>query len=286
MGKVILCTGKTANIPYRMKKLGFSIYSVEELCYCIREHTFLMDEEVVCRELAEWLKEECGLAELASTLFGLLRKRAGTADFLTAILEYTAYYPANEIRKISQFLKADSRRDEIEKKKQIGDYLAFHGKYELAMEQYRSLLTECGDDTGTVAGILHNMGYVSSRLFLFEQAAKLFLEAYSLSGEPESLIQFLAAKRLALDEKGYVEYIAEGAETYYEASMELEKRVEQSARQWESSRQAAVLDGIRMEKTRSAEECRRMLEDAAQQLREKYRRMMYADGREPDGSEQ
>ena len=91
MGRVILCTGKTANIPYLMKKLGFSIYSVEELCYCIREHTFLMDEEVVCRELAEWLKEECGLAELGAALLGLLRKRAGTADFLTVILEYMAY---------------------------------------------------------------------------------------------------------------------------------------------------------------------------------------------------
>ena len=279
MGRVILCTGKTANIPYLMKKLGFSIYSVEELCYCIREHTFLMDEEVVCRELAEWLKEECGLAELGAALLGLLRKRAGTADFLTVILEYTAYYPANEIRKISRFLKADNRRGEIEKKKQIGDYLAFHGKYELAMEQYRSLLAECGDDTAAAAGIWHNMACVSSRLFLFEQAAELFFKAYALSGEQESLIQFLAAKRLALDEKDYVDFIAEGPQTYYEASMELEKRLEGSARQWQGSAQAAVLDGIHMEKTQNKDECQRMLEGAAQQVREKYRRMMYADGR-------
>ena len=65
MGRVILCVGKTANIPFLLKKPGIHVYTAEEFCYCIREHTFLMDEEVVCKELADWLGEECGLRELA-----------------------------------------------------------------------------------------------------------------------------------------------------------------------------------------------------------------------------
>ena len=88
MGRAILCLGNTAQTPYFLKKTGICVYTVEELCYCIKEHTFLMDEDTVCTELTDWLHRECGLAELAGILRGLLKKKVSDTDFLTAILEY------------------------------------------------------------------------------------------------------------------------------------------------------------------------------------------------------
>ncbi len=274
MGRVILCMGKVANIPFLLKKPGIQIYSVEELCYCIREHTFLMDEETACKELADWLGEECDLSELAQQLHALLKKKAGTDSFLTTVLDYTGYYPKEEIQRLSRFLNADNERSEYERRKTIGDYLAGNGKYELAMEQYRRLLADGGNDTEFSAKVLHNMGYVSSRLFLFEWAAELFYQAYTLSGDGESLVQYLAAKRLLLEEKEYVDFIIANHEECYEASMELERRVEQAAEAWDKSEQAKQLADIRAELSEHPENSRHIWEDAAEQIKEACRNMI------------
>ena len=274
MGRVILCVGKTANIPFLLKKPGIHVYTAEEFCYCIREHTFLMDEEVVCKELADWLGEECGLRELADQLHTMLKKKTSTEEFLTAILEYTGYYPREEVRRLSRFLKSSSGHSELENRKDIGDYLAGNGKYELAMEQYRRLLTDVAGDASFSARILHNMGCVCSHLFLFERAAELFYRAYEAGGEQESLIQYLAAKRLSLDEKGYVAFIATQPRACYEAFMVLERRVEQAAVMWEESEQNRQLADIAAEQAEHPQETGRIWEDMAQQLKQKFRNMM------------
>ena len=274
MGRVILCMGKIANIPFLLKKPGIHVYTAEELCYCIREHTFLMDEELVCRELADWLGEDCGLPELAETLYTLLKKKASTASFLTAILEYVGFYPGEEIHRLSRFLSGERGNTELEKRKNIGDYLAGNGKYELAMEQYRRLLADVSGDDGFSAVVLHNMGFVCGRLFLFERAAELFYQAWQLSGETESLVQFLAAKRLLLDEKAYVDFIAGQQETYYEASMELEKRVELAAGVWDESSGAKLLEDVRWGLRENPADAGHIWEDVAEQQKEACRNMI------------
>ena len=171
-------------------------------------------------------------------------------------------------------MNADNERSEYERRKTIGDYLAGNGKYELAMEQYRRLLADGGNDTEFSAKVLHNMGYVSSRLFLFEWAAELFYQAYTLSGDGESLVQYLAAKRLLLEEKEYVDFIIANHEECYEASMELERRVEQAAEAWDKSEQAKQLADIRAELSEHPENSRHIWEDAAEQIKEACRNMI------------
>lgn len=273
MGRVVLCVGNMAKTPYLIKKADISVYTVEELCYCIRENTFLMDEDMVCRELVDWLRQECDLPELADSLHRHLKAKASVSAFLTEILEYTGYYSREETRRISRFLETEAGLSEYERQKNATDYLAGNGKYELAMLRYHELLHDVPEeDTVLRAKILHNMGYVSSQLFLFDRASKFFYNAYELSGEKESFLQFLAAKRMRLDEKAYVDFIAGLPEEYYEITMELEKRVEQVADEWKQSRQAKELE--RLEGQTDPEDCQDILEDAAGQMKEKYRGMI------------
>lgn len=275
MGSVILCMGNTAKNPYVLKKPDISIYTVEELCYCIREHTFLMEEEIVCRELADWLRDECGLGELADSLYGFVRTKASASAFLTAVLEYTGYYPKEETERIEQFLKAGAGLDEKERQKNVADYLAGNGKYELAMLRYYELLGSVPEeDTTFRAKLFHNMGWVSSQLFLFDNAAAYFYQAYELSGEEESLLQYLAAKRLLLDEKAYVDFIVGQPESFYRMSMELEKRVEQIAARWKECGQAKELEDILQAGRMEPESYQSVLEDAAEQMKDKYRSMI------------
>lgn len=273
MGRVILCMGNVAKTPYLIRKADISVYTVEELCYCIRENTFLMDEDMVCRELVDWLRQECGLSELADSLRGYLRGRPSVSSFLTEIMEYAGFYPREEIRRIRQFLEAEAGQSEYERQKNAADYLAGNGKYELAMMRYHELLQDIPQEEILLrARIVHNMGYVSSQLFLFDRAAKFFYNAYELSGEGESFLQFLAARRMQLDEKSYVDFIAGLSEDCYGITMELEKRVEQVAQEWQQSGQAKELGWL--EEQSGDGHCLELLEDAAGQMKEKYRSMI------------
>lgn len=274
MGRVILCMGSTAKTPYVLEDLGLAVYTVEELCYCIREKAFLMSEKLVCRELIDWLRTECAMTELADSLYGFLRTKASASAFLTTILEYTGYYPPEEIKKVELFLKTADGQDETEKKKQIADYLARSGKYQLALKHYLELLADIPQEDAMLrAKLLHNIGYVECQLFLFEKAAGHFAEAYGLSGEKESLLQQLAAKRLLLSEGEYVDLIAKQAESYYDISMELEMRIEELAQEWEKSRQAQHLRELKQSE-RQPEEYQDILEDETEQLKERYRGMV------------
>jgi len=275
MGRVILCLGNRAQRPYFLKKAGISVYTVEELCYCIKEHTFLMDEDVVCQELADWLHRECGLADLADRLRGLLKKKASDSEFLMAVLEYTGYYPKKETERIRQFLRAGAGLGEYERRKNMADYLADSGRYERAMEQYHWLLHDIPkEDRAFRARLCRNMGCVSSRLFLFEQAASYFYEAWNLSDERENFLQFLAAKRLYMDEKEYVDFITEEYKESYDTSMELEKRIEQSLERWKECDRAKELERLRLEGEEHPEDYTDVLEDIAEQMKEKYRSMV------------
>ncbi len=271
MGRVILCTGNTARTPYLLKKMDISVYTVEELCHCIRENTFLMDEDMACRELAEWLREECGLDELADLLLGHVKAKSSVSVFLTAILEYTGFYPKEETRRIGEFLQTGAAADPYERQKNAADYLAGNGKYELAMMRYHELLHDLPQEESALrASVLHNMGYVNSRLFLFDRASELFYNAYMLSGEKESFLQFLAARRLLLAEEAYVDFIAGQSEQCRQMSLELEKRVERTAQEWTQCRQAQELEKIRRERA----DRQNILEDAVEQMKQEYRSMV------------
>ncbi len=275
MGRAILCTGSTAKIPYILRKLDIAVYTVEELCYCIRENTVLIDEDAACGALADWLRDECALPELAQSLHTLLKKKVSVGSFLTAILEYTGFYSAAEIKRIGRFLESGAGMSEYERQKKVADYLAESGKYELALEQYGALAGSLPPQENALAAhIYHNMGCVNGRLFLFDRAAELYRRAYELSGERESLMQFLAAKRLELDEKAYVDFIVDQPEEYYRMSMELEGQIERTAERWLQSDQVKALAEPELGDGTDGREQKLYLQEAAQQLKERYRSMV------------
>ena len=44
--RVSVCVGSYAKMPYRIPGLGTDVYSMEELCYCLKENAFLLDLSV------------------------------------------------------------------------------------------------------------------------------------------------------------------------------------------------------------------------------------------------
>lgn len=244
MGRVILCTGKSARVPYCIEKLGIHVWSVEELCYCFRENAFLLDQDVVSGKLAEWLEKECGLAELAGVLYPLVNQKGTLAAFVCRIMEYVGYCDAQTLTQISQTLQSGAELSDYEKKKKRGDFLMRNRKYARALLEYEWLILELPEQEKELrADILHNMGVALAGLFLFEEASARFLEAYQCRPNPEYYKDYLAAKRMLYDDKEYIEFVAEYPDAY-DVSLKLEREVDRILEDWEHSEELAGLNGL------------------------------------------
>lgn len=77
--RVSVCVGSYAKMPYRIPGLGTDVYSMEELCYCLKENAFLLDLSLMEDGLLDWVEKECGLRELAKALHPLVHRQGSSA---------------------------------------------------------------------------------------------------------------------------------------------------------------------------------------------------------------
>ena len=272
MGRVLLCTGKSAKTSYCFDKLGIRVWSVEELCYCLRENAFLLDREIVSKRLVEWLETECELPELAKSLYHLLHQKESLAAFVVKILEYTGYYDADVLTQVSQTLQSGASLSDYEKKKKRGDFLVENHKYAKALQEYEWLLKELPDGEWEVrAGVLHNKGVALAGLFLFEAAAVEFLAAYQLNPLQEYYRDYLAAKRMQYDDKEYISFVAELPQAY-DISLQLEREVDGILEDWENGEELKGLTELFMLKENGQKNLYyEEIDMRAQVLKDRYR---------------
>ncbi|MBQ2802969.1 MAG: hypothetical protein IJF07_03625 [Lachnospiraceae bacterium] len=230
--RVSVCVGSYATIPYTIEELELSVYSMEELCYCLKENAFLLDVSLMNDVLLNWMERECGVKDLARELYQLVHKKGSLSAFVSMILEYTGLYKDEVVQEVERVLKQGAGLSNIEKRKKQIDYLAGKKKYAAAIRGYDSLLEQWQLDkteelpaANVHASILYNKGVVCAKLMLYQQAAEAFIAAYEQWNEEEYLKAYLAAKRMELSEEEYIALISENKE-YYTLSLELEKKLE------------------------------------------------------------
>lgn len=241
MGKIILGTGKYAGKPYFVEKFYINLYSVEELCYLLVEKAEMLDPEIMRRDLVQWLDEQCGLNQLAHALYSLLNQNGSTAAFAGIILEYVNLYAADIVGRTEEIIKGNEGRSPGERQKAKADYMLQNGRYYGALKQYYALLAQLTDtDKELSAQVLHNMGVAYAKLFMFRQAAEQFLRAYETDGAQESLAMYLVSVRMYSQDDEYISFIA-GHPEYHNASLQVERRIEQAAGQFEATEENRML---------------------------------------------
>ncbi len=235
MSTPILCIGSYAQTPYTIEKIGRRVYCIEELCYCIVQNAFLLDEESFGSDLFDWIERECSLVKLSDELRSMAKKRCSMAAIAGTILDYVGYNTRKEVDRTEEILRENAGMDMYQKKLQRADYLFENGRFSMAFAEYEFLLHNTpGIDHKLRAHIEHNEAVMYARLFLFEKAADMFLKAYEDGGNRESYLQYLSAVRMNLSDKEYVSFIADSDEAY-EASMEIEKRMREANELYSSS---------------------------------------------------
>ena len=242
MERILLQTGECAVIPYCFENLDIRVYSVEELCYVLRENAFLLDREILDKRLVKWIGEGVKLPELASMLAPLLHNGTSAGAFVRVILSYVGLYDEAEIARTEEVYLQGMGLNAYEKLKTRIDYMVENGKYTPALIEYDALMDRLPEkETGLRARIMHNKGTALCGLFLFEEAAQWFLQAYEMDGNEESFLAYLAAKRMFLPEGDYVSFVS-GLGERYESTLELERRVQALQEDWKISEQKRYLE--------------------------------------------
>ncbi len=277
MSQIILGTGRYAEEPFFVEKFYVNLYSVEELCYLLVEKAELLDQELMRRELVQWLDEQCGLDRLAHTLYSLLNQNGSTAAFAGIILEYVNLYPPEIVEQTERIIKDNEGLSPYERKKAKADYMLQNRKYQKALRQYYSLLAQVPEtDRQLLAGIRHNMGAACAGLFMYLQASEWFMQAYETDRDQESLELYLAALRMHYEEKEYITFIADHPE-YHDASLRVERKMEQAYGQFEGTDENRMLFTLQVFKEEGSSTAGsdapyyQEIEKLTQGLKEKYR---------------
>ncbi len=197
MGRIRVCVGRVAANPYVMKQSGVRLYSLEELCYELCSNAVLIDEDTVTPEMAEWIGDELGLAELAKGLRLLMKSGNPPEGCVRRILEECHYCGRERLDEIAAIVRRNAGLDSGEKKKRRIDHLAAAGKYEQALSEYRKLLLSAeGRDIALTASVYHAMGCIEAQMFRFSLAETYFDKAYRLTYHRESLRCYVCAVRM------------------------------------------------------------------------------------------
>ncbi len=253
--KARLCLGVYATNAYRFEGLGLSVYCMEELSYCLKEHAFLLGPEIMSDELLHFIGSECQVPELERELYPMVHRKGSLSVFVATILNYVGFFEEKDIRQVEDTVRLGSGLSEHEKKKRQTDNLLEKKKYYDAIEAYNQLIArmeaEGKTDAGMgdfVADLYYNRGVVYANLLLYKQAAESFRASYNLKKDNETLRSYFYARRMELSDHEYVALVARHPECY-EISMQVEQKLKELAGQWEESPESMGLTNMRRWRT-------------------------------------
>ena len=83
MGELILCSHPIAAMPYYIDNISLNVYSLEELCYYIENHLYLIEADFMSEELCLWIGQELDEKDLAQSLRSVLLGNGSLSDFTT-----------------------------------------------------------------------------------------------------------------------------------------------------------------------------------------------------------
>ncbi len=196
MGALKLCTYKKAEFPLYLEMLSMNVETMEELCYAIESNLFLLDESWMNKELFLWLQDALDAKELAAQIQHLYHRKKDVYACAELIFASSGYYSGDELKQLEQVIERIRGKNQMERRKMRADFFLAKKRYRYAAYGYLELLqTEfTAQMTEELQGhIMHNLGVVYARLFLFPEAAKMFSAAYQKSREERSKLCYLYA---------------------------------------------------------------------------------------------
>ena len=252
MGSLILCHDQHAAHPYEITRIHCKIFTMEELCYYLCNNLYLIDYTIMNEQLCGWLEEDIGKRELADQLRDVIRMRGSVEKFVLTILKSSGIYKEAEMIRIQNVLERLKNQKDIERQKYKGDNLLESGEVEEAILVYQAILNE-GEDENTdpkfYGKIYASLGSAYGRMFLYQQAARMYDRAYQICEDPKLLKPYLYASYKYMSMEEYHILLTKN-DTYADINTELRSEMKE------------IREGIQME----------MSEQLTDKWKQQYRR--------------
>lgn len=272
MTNVMLCLGRQATHPFDWEQVDARVYNIEELCFYIVRGRFMLGIEAFTPAMCDWIEKECGLEELAISVRRRLDAGSSVLEIATVILEYVRYNTQEEIEEARLVLKESGDMDVYEKHLARADFLSKSSHYDQAYDVYEGLRRLAPEsDEAMRTRILRGEGAMNARMLSFVRASECYRAAYDLSHEPEDYLKYLAAVRLSMSEKEYLDYIAQDARGY-QYSMTLEAEISAAEEHYpQSEGYTKIKELIRLKREGRLSDYYEMCAEITKELKRGYR---------------
>lgn len=208
MGKMILCTGVCAKIPYCFDISETKVYSMEELVFYLYQNLYGIQEEALDESLAGWIRSELKLTETAEKLSQLVKERASVKKKAMLLFHSCHYYTEEELTYAENILEDIAQLPPFGRLKLRAENSLRYHNYVRAAYLYENLLKRpeaAKLEPKEYGEILHNQALAHIYTMSCAEAAEEFREAYICSKRKESLEQYLYALLLADKSKEFKE---------------------------------------------------------------------------------
>lgn len=254
MGKLIQCSSVIARKPYLFRLTKTNVYSIEEVCYYIRNNIYMMQEEVFDREFALWLRGELHMDKVAEKLERLIDDHHNIKDIVVTLCCSCDYYEEQEINELIRIMDQIDRLPGYARRKKKGDNYLLCQSYEKAIEEYEKIfesdeILQAG--TSVYGNIFHNMAVAFVNMGEFQKASELFLQAYEKNNKEKSLASCLYCLRFSKD-----------VESFKRVVNDLQISEEQQSR-WEKEFQEAMEQALQSKQVAQIEKLRGLVESGA-----------------------
>lgn len=241
MGKLILCSGERTKRPYGFNSSGVRIYSIEELCYYLYHHVYLIEENMFTQDLFDWIGSELRLPARAKKLKELRSRNADLKTIVTVILCSADYYSEYEIKSLLKTLDDVAGMPPVKRNCIKADNCLKNKNYMEAAAEYERIINskEAAELSPEEYGdVYHNLAVAKVHISGLKEASRLFSEAYARNHREESLRQYLYTLLLLDNRETFLDKAEE-----YQAGEELK----QSIRDYFSAKEKEAMDSELMD---------------------------------------
>lgn len=181
MGRCLL-SGKDAEMPYEVEELDLRLYSIEELCYYIYHHPYLIDDDFIDDHLLRFLENELEMTEEAEKIRRFYKSPSDQDATLLMLLSDVGYYSDTEVQEFQRKLVQKRKKNGPERILMKADALFQLKRYMKAIRYYRYVYFDREDGrisdemrAKSADGIANSFGM----LYDYEDAVKYLTYAFS-----------------------------------------------------------------------------------------------------------
>jgi tetratricopeptide (TPR) repeat protein len=276
MGKLIQCSSVIAKEPYCFPMTKTNVYSIEEVCYYIRNNIYMMQEEVFDKEFAQWIRRELKMEVTADKLDQMRQDHNNLKDIVVTLCCSCDYYTESEINSLIEIMDETQNMPMAKRQEIKAESFLKSGSLEKARQEYESILKstrmlEASEkDYGRV---YHNLGVACAGMGEFRQAMMSFRKAYEQNKEPESMQCYLYSVLLSGNKEEYNKVVKE-MELTQEQQVFLAAQYEDAWRLSGESKECHRIERIAGQYSEGDKDCIKRADALLQEWKQEYRQTM------------